>query len=41
MNSWDSKENYKIEAEKLISLFKENFISYGEDVKYLIKSGPK
>jgi len=41
INSWGNKENYKIEAEKLILLFKENFTSYGEDVEYLIKSGPK
>ena len=29
-----------IEAKKLANLFKENFKEYGEEVKYLLNSGP-
>ena len=34
------KEKYDSEAKNLAELFKENFKQYGEDVKYLLNSGP-
>ena len=40
INTWVDKESYHNEAKKLAKLFKENFKQYGEDVKYLLNSGP-
>ena len=40
MNAWDDKNMYISEAKKLAKLFKENFIKYGDEVQYLVKSGP-
>ncbi len=40
VNAWNNKEKYNIEAEKLAELFKQNFKEYGEEVKYLLNSGP-
>jgi len=41
INSWNNKEEYINDAERLVKLFIRNFISYGEEVEYLVKSGPK
>ena len=41
VNAWEDKKKYNTEAVKLIKLFKENFLLYGESVNHLIKSGPK
>ena len=38
--SWFNKELYDSEAKKLAKLFKKNFLLYGKEVEYLIKSGP-
>ena len=40
IESWENKEEYHKEALKLTELFKENFKVYGEEVKYLLNSGP-
>ena len=40
LNAWDDKEKYDSEAKKLGKLFRDNFITYGKDVEYLINSGP-
>ena len=40
INTWDNKEKYNTEAKKLANLFKQNFKEYGEEVKYLLNSGP-
>ena len=39
-NSWADKDVYDVEARKLADLFKNNFLGYGKEVEYLIKSGP-
>ena len=41
INAWDDKEKYNSEAIKLGQLFRDNFITYGREVEYLIASGPK
>ena len=41
VNSWNNKEEYSNDARKLMELFKRNFVSYGQEVEYLVKSGPK
>ena len=41
VNSWPSKKDYDSDAIKLAKLFKDNFISYGDEVKYLINAGPQ
>ena len=40
MNIWEDKEMYTQEAKKLAKLFRENFEKYGNEVHYLVKSGP-
>ena len=40
MNAWNDKNIYVSEAKKLAKLFKENFIKYGDEVQYLVDSGP-
>ncbi len=40
INVWKNKQEYNTEAKKLANLFKENFKEYGEEVKYLLNSGP-
>ena len=39
LKAW--KEEYANDAKKLMKLFKRNFVSYGQEVEYLVKSGPK
>ena len=41
VNSWNNKEEYSNDARKLMELFKRNFVLYGQEVEYLVKSGPK
>ena len=41
VNSWNNKEEYSNDARKLMKLFKRNFVSYGQEVEYLVQSGPK
>ena len=41
INAWDDKEKYHSEAIKLGKLFRDNFITYGKEVEYLVDSGPK
>ena len=41
LNAWDDKEKYDSEAKKLGKLFRDNFITYGKEIEYLIDSGPK
>ena len=40
IDTWKNKEDYHLAAKKLAELFKENFKQYGEEVKYLLNSGP-
>jgi len=40
IDTWTDKGKYYSEAKNLAELFKENFKQYGEDVKYLLNSGP-
>ena len=40
INTWNNKDEYHTEAIKLSELFKENFKVYGEEVNYLLNSGP-
>ena len=41
INAWDDKEKYDSQAKKLGKLFRDNFITYGKEIEYLIDSGPK
>jgi len=40
INSWQDKDAYISESEKLSNLFKENFKKFGEEVVYLSSGGP-
>ena len=40
INSWESKDKYRLEAVKLAEKFKANFKIYGKKVEYLINFGP-
>ena len=40
INAWTDKEKFQIESKKLSSLFKENFIKYGDEIDYLKVGGP-
>ena len=40
INAWTNKSQYDIDAKNLANLFRENFKSYGKEVKYLLNSGP-
>ena len=40
INAWEDSNQYHDDALKLANLFRENFKVYGEEVKYLLNSGP-
>ena len=40
INAWKNKDEYDTVAKNLAKLFKDNFMIYGNDVNYLVKSGP-
>ena len=40
IDAWSDKSQYDKDARNLANLFRENFKSYGNEVEYLLNSGP-